>query len=120
MNSSTTEKAKRPLWAKFLIGLGGAYLLYVIFGFFIAPIIIKNVLQGNVAQTLERTIALEKAAFNPFTLSVELTGLVVEDDNEKPFVEIGRLLPILSCFISCPSGFRSKSSTCRIRFLKPR
>lgn len=91
MNSSTTEKAKRPLWAKFLIGLGGAYLLYVIFGFFIAPIIIKNVLQGNVAQTLGRTIALEKAAFNPFTLSVELTGLVVEDDNEKPFVEIGRL-----------------------------
>lgn len=88
---NNTEEAKRPLWVKILIGLGGTNLLYGIFGFFIAPIIMKNVLQGNVAETLDRTITLEKAVFNPFTLSVELTGLVVEDDNEKPFVEIGRL-----------------------------
>ena len=88
---NNTEEAKRPLWVKILIGLDGTYLLYGIFGFFIATIIMKNVLQGNVAETLDRTITLEKAAFNPFTLSVELTGLVVEDDNEKPFVEIGRL-----------------------------
>ena len=39
--------------------------------FFIAPIIMKNVLQGNVAETLNRKITSEEAAFNPFTLSVE-------------------------------------------------
>ena len=106
MNAPNAEKAKRPLWVKIFIGLGGIYALYVIFGFFVIPIIMKNVLQGNVAETLDRRITLEKAAFNPFTLSVELTDLVVDDDNEKPFVEIGRLytnpqlFPILTKRIS--------------------
>jgi|GEM_PF-2204000 hypothetical protein len=40
---------------KIQIALGGAYLLYVLFGFFIALIIMKNVLQGNVAETLSRS-----------------------------------------------------------------
>ena len=69
MNAAESKRAKRPLWLKILVG--GAYLLYVIFGFFIAPIIMKNVLQGNVAETLNRKITLEEAAFNPFTLSGE-------------------------------------------------
>ena len=59
---NNTEEAKRPLRVKILIGLGGTDLLYGIFGFFIAPIIMKNVLQGNVAETLDRTITLEKSA----------------------------------------------------------
>ena len=70
MNDSADGKTKRPLWLNILIGIGGFYLLYVIFGFFVAPIVMKSVLQGKVAETLNRTITLEKAAFNPFTLSV--------------------------------------------------
>jgi len=78
---NNTKKAKRPLWMKILVGVGRIYLLYAIFGFFVAPIIMKNVLQGSVVEALDRTIALEKAAFDPFTLSVELKGLLVDDDD---------------------------------------
>ena len=33
---------------------------------FVVPIIMKNVMQGSVVEALDRTIALEKAAFDPF------------------------------------------------------
>jgi hypothetical protein len=46
--------------------VGGIYLLVVISGFFVAPIIMKNVMQGIVVEALDRTIAMEKAAFDPF------------------------------------------------------
>ena len=61
-----SKKAKRPLWMKILVGVGGIYLLFVISGFFVVPIIMKNVMQGSVVEALDRTIALEKAAFDPF------------------------------------------------------
>ena len=46
---------------KILVGLDGIYLLYVIFGFFIVQIIVKKALEGNVAETADWTITLEKA-----------------------------------------------------------
>ncbi len=60
-------------------------------GFFLVPAVMKSVLEGRVAEQLDRNIVLEKAAFNPFTLSVELQGLTVEDDDGEAFVELGRL-----------------------------
>jgi hypothetical protein len=59
---------------------GILYALYVLFGLLGVPRIIKSVLQGSVAEALDRSVNLEKAAFNPFVLSTTLTGLRIEND----------------------------------------
>ncbi len=71
--------------------VGSVYVLYLIFGFLAVPRILRNVLEERVTGELSRVISLEEASFNPFTLSVELIGLRVEDDQSEDFVEIGRL-----------------------------
>ena len=61
---------------KILVGLDGIYLLYVIFGFFIVQIIVKKALEGNVAETLDWTITLEKAAlFEPDDFQLDSSWL---------------------------------------------
>ncbi len=87
----SSNASKRPLWVRLAIVAGGLYVLYILFGFFGVPRIVKSVLEGRVAETLDREIALEKASFNPFTLSVEMIGLNVEDDQGESFVDVGRV-----------------------------
>lgn len=65
--------------------------MYVLFGFFGVPRIVKSVLEGSVAETLDRTVTLEKAAFNPFLLSTTLTGLRIEDYHGGALLELGHL-----------------------------
>lgn len=81
----------RKFWL-LLLKIGGAlYILYLLVGFFVVPKVIDSVLENRVAEQLDRSITLEEATFNPFTLSLELIGLKVEDDDGQAFVEIGRL-----------------------------
>jgi len=87
---------------------GGLYILYLILGFFAVPRIIKNVLEGRIATTLDKAITLEKATFNPFLLSTTLTGLRVEDDAGDILLDLGHLYSNNAC---------SPSRTCRSIYL---
>jgi len=85
------KKPSRKFWLLLVKISGALYILYALLGFFVAPKVIDHLLENRVAEQLERSIALEEAAFNPFTLSVELLGLTVEDDDGNAFIEIGRV-----------------------------
>jgi len=85
------KRPSRRFWL-LLLKIGGAlYILYLLVGFFALPKVIDHVLENRVSDQLDRSITLEKASFNPFTLSLELIGLKVEDDDGHTFVEVGRI-----------------------------
>ncbi len=100
------KKPSRKFWL-LLLKIGGTlYIVYLLAGFFVVPKVIDHVLENRVSEQLDRSINLEEASFNPFTLSLELIGLKVEDDDGQAFVEVGRLFsnpqlfPILTRRIS--------------------
>ncbi len=69
---------KRPLksgrlWALILL------LSYTLFGFFGAPYIIKSQLIAKAPEFTDRTLSLEQVKFNPFALSLSMTGLSLAD-----------------------------------------
>jgi len=81
----------RKFWL-LLLKIGGTlYILYLLVGFFVVPKVVDHVLEDRISEQLDRSITLEEASFNPFTLSLELIGLKVEDDDGQVFVEVGRL-----------------------------
>jgi|GEM_PF-1096951 len=82
---------KRPRVKRTLIALAGLYVFYVLFGFIGVPRIIKATLEGSVAETLDRSVTLERATFNPFLLATTLEGLRVEDDHGDALLEMGRM-----------------------------
>ena len=85
------KRPSRRFWL-LLLKIGGAlYILYLLVGFFALPKVIDHVLENRASDQLDRSITLEKASFNPFTLSLELIGLKVEDDDGQTFVEVGRI-----------------------------
>ncbi len=76
---------------KIIIVVGCLYLLYLIGSSLLVPWVISRKAIPIVVETLERNIELEKASFNPFTLSTTLEGLMVEDDLGRPFFQAERI-----------------------------
>ena len=70
----------------------------VIFGLLLSSMLIvpwQIKKQGSnwIAENTTRTLTIEKAFFNPFTLTVELSGTkLTEQDSDKPFVKFKRLM----------------------------
>ncbi len=84
-----TVKKTSPLrrWA---IRLAVALVLYALLGFFGLPALIKWQLPKQASAQLGRVVTLENAHFNPFTLRLKLTGLLVaEADGTGPAASIG-------------------------------
>ena len=71
------------LWQKFLLSAVTIYILYLLFGFFILPHIIKNALEGPVAKQLYRDVSIKEVSFNPFTLECTIRGMKVFKKGHK-------------------------------------
>jgi uncharacterized protein involved in outer membrane biogenesis/flagellar motor protein MotB len=71
------------LWQKFLLSAVTIYILYILFGFFILPHIIKNALEGPVAKQLYRDVSIKEVSFNPFTLECTIKGMKVFKEGHK-------------------------------------
>ncbi|GEM_PF-5261317 len=71
------------LWHKIAIVTALFLSLYTIFGFFILPNIIKNLLENQVAQQLYRDISVQGVKFNPFNLRCTVEGFKVYKQGEK-------------------------------------
>jgi hypothetical protein len=70
-----------------LVGtLAGLIALYSLIGFFLLPYLIKSYVIPTVSEQIKHPIVLREAAFNPFALSLRLTGLEVREQNETPIV----------------------------------
>lgn len=93
MSESATQKdswkIKARSWAvRLAIGLA----VYALVGFFGLPALVKWQLPKQASEQLGRQVTLDDMRFNPFTLSVSLTGLAVaEADGTPDAARIGQI-----------------------------
>ena len=92
------QSARLPGWARLLIVLAGLYLVWIILGFFVAPGIIRHQLEERGSAQLKRPVAVEKAVFNPFTFTLALENVRVEDHDKQALVSWKRLFVNLQFF----------------------
>lgn len=72
--------------------LGSAILLYALFGFLAAPLILKTVLEKKLPQTLHRQVSIGKVRLNPFVLSATIEKFRLADrEGTGEFVSFDRL-----------------------------
>ena len=78
---------RRLLRPRIVIGtLVGLIACYALFGFVLVPYMITSYVVPKVSEQLNHPVVLREAAFNPFALSLRLTGLEVHEQNETPMV----------------------------------
>ena len=66
--------------------LAGSIALYALVGFVLLPYVITAYVVPSVSEQIKHPIVLREAAFNPFALSLRLTGLEVREQNDTPMV----------------------------------
>ncbi len=66
--------------------LAGLIALYSLVGFVLLPYLITSYVIPAASDQIKHPIVLREAAFNPFTLSLRLTGLEVREQNETPIL----------------------------------
>ena len=80
-----TTKRKLSKRSKWLIGLGIAFVLYTLFGFFLVPVIVKSQLLKRLPALTKRQAAVEQVKFNPFALSLTIRGFSLKETNGEVF-----------------------------------
>ncbi|MCC6347794.1 MAG: DUF748 domain-containing protein [Nitrospirales bacterium] len=56
-----------------------ALVLFALIGFFLLPPVLKSILTGKLSAQLHRQVSIRAIAFNPFTLSFSIRGIVVRE-----------------------------------------
>ena len=80
-------------WKKYSLIIVGSILGLLLLSMLIVPWQIKKQGSSWIAQNTERTLQIEKAFFNPFTLTVEIEGVKLSEQNsENSFVSFQRLM----------------------------
>ena len=88
----TQASGKRRVWKKIGIGVAVFFVLLILFGFFVAPPIIKSILVNKVSEQLGRQVSVGAIRVNPFVLTVEIDDfLIKEKDSSARFVAFDRL-----------------------------
>ncbi|MGB9991274.1 DUF748 domain-containing protein [Massilia sp. SM-13] len=96
--------------------LAGLALAYTGFGFLAVPAIMKSQATQFAAEKLHRQLTIEKAEFNPFTLSATLQGVkMMEPDGATVFAGFERL----GIDIAWQSLFRMAPVVQEVRLTKP-
>lgn len=86
---------------RWLYALGALFVLYSVFGFFIAPGIVKTKLEAALSEATHRTASIAKVRVNPLVPSVTVDGLVIHARDGGPWVACeriyvnARVLPLL-------------------------
>ncbi len=85
-------KKIRANYKKILIISTLAFAVYTLAGFFLLPLALKAVLIKNLSASLHRQVSVESVKFNPFSLSLTVTGLSIkEPSGEGTFASIGEI-----------------------------
>lgn len=80
-------------WKKISLISVGTILGILLLSMLVVPWQIKKQGSAWFTENTNRTLSIEKAFFNPFTLTVEITGLkLTEQESEQPFVSFDRLI----------------------------
>jgi uncharacterized protein involved in outer membrane biogenesis len=76
---------KDILSKKTILILCAVLLVYTLVGFFLLPLIGKNILKDQLSKSLNRDVTIEKVYINPYTLSAQIDALSVNEDNTDIF-----------------------------------
>lgn len=89
----TTEQPSRKHRRLAWIGGGLATLLliYTLFGFFGVPWLIETYGARRLGETLDRPVAIRRAAFNPFAFTLRLEGVTLDEKDGRPLVALAAL-----------------------------
>ncbi|MEO7402295.1 MAG: DUF748 domain-containing protein, partial [Burkholderiales bacterium] len=94
--AATVTSEAKPKSRKWLIALGVLVLLVLLFGAigaWVAPSIAKTQIERRGSEALGRTIRVGAVAIHPYTLTVELSDVVIEGrTGEKPLFAVKSLL----------------------------
>jgi len=60
---------------KIVIGIAAFFLVYTVFGFFIAPALLKSMLTKRLTEQLHREVAIQRIKINPYSLTLRVSGL---------------------------------------------
>ncbi|MCD4675034.1 MAG: AsmA family protein, partial [Desulfobacula sp.] len=71
-------------------------VLYTLVGFFLLPVLGKNILKDKLSESLNRQVTIEKIAVNPYALTVTIDALVVKDKNSDVFFSTQKIFANLS------------------------
>jgi len=97
----------RQILSKKILTISGIIiLLYALIGFFLIPVIGKNIIREKLATALDRDVSIEKMAFNPFSLTAGIEGLKITEKNKDVFVSANKIsinLSASSLFILTPT-----------------
>ncbi len=84
---------RRILRPRVLAGmLAGLIALYALVGFVLLPYLITSYVIPTVSEQIKHPIVLREAAFNPFALSLRLTGLEVREQNQTAMLGFEELV----------------------------
>lgn len=89
-------RPKNILSKKNIYIIGTIVMLYTLIGFFLLPVIGKNILTDKLSQSLNRDVFIDKIAVNPFTFTAAIHTLVVKDKNKDVFFSAQKIFGNLS------------------------
>ncbi|MFM9882763.1 MAG: DUF748 domain-containing protein [Burkholderiales bacterium] len=110
----------QALWRRRALRIGFASLiaigLFALLGFLVVPPIAKWQIQARLGALLDREVTVEGVAFNPFTLTADVRGLVVADrEQSKPLFGFD----VLTVDLSIASITRRGVVIAAIKLVKP-
>ncbi|MFH1981014.1 MAG: DUF748 domain-containing protein [Pseudomonadota bacterium] len=76
---------------RILIIVPSLVILYAVTGFFIVPQVIITVVPEKISAAIGRPFGLKTVAFNPFTLSLHITGVTLGDHDGGEFASVGAI-----------------------------
>jgi len=75
------DRHRKTLWA-----LGSILILYTVLGFFFVPWLVEKIAVDTVRERFDAELRMERVAFNPYALSLQIDGLSMQDPDGAPFV----------------------------------
>ncbi len=72
-----SDTGRRRFWRRLFLGLLVVLALYSLAGFWLLPRILVTQLQKKGPELLDREVTVDRVRFNPFTLHLEIDGLVI-------------------------------------------
>lgn len=76
--------------------VGAALLVFGLLGYFAVPPLLKSVLLGQLANELQREVAIERIDINPYALSARVSGFSVKGEGGRELVGFDELFVNLS------------------------
>ena len=90
--NNTKKKSARSLIKKLGLIIIGIFLVYVIAGFWVVPLLLKPRLEKELSGQIGRKVTIEEIKLNPLVLSATTINLTVYEKDGEPFAGFKELV----------------------------